>query len=40
MRVEHGRHVVFYRRKEYGIRIIRVLHQSMLPDKHLLGEKE
>jgi len=40
MRMEHGRHIVFYRRKEYGIRIVRVLHQSMLPDKHLLGEKE
>jgi toxin ParE1/3/4 len=40
MRIEHGRHVVFYRPKEYGVRVIRILHQSMLPDHHLLGEKE
>lgn len=40
MRMEHGRHVVFYRRREYGIRIIRALHQSMFPDKHLLGDGE
>jgi toxin ParE1/3/4 len=40
MRMEHGRHVVFYRPKEYGIRIIRILHQSMLPEYHLLDEKE
>jgi hypothetical protein len=31
---------VFYRRKEYGIRVIRVLHQSMLPDQHLLDDKD
>lgn len=36
MRFEHGRHVVFYRPKPYGIRIIRILHQSMLPDPNLL----
>jgi toxin ParE1/3/4 len=39
-RMEHGRHVVFYRQRDYGIRIIRVLHQSSLPDQHLLDEKE
>jgi len=39
-RMEHGRHVVFYRLRDYGIRIIRVLHQNMLPDRHLLGETE
>jgi len=38
LRMEHGRHVVFYRPKEYGIRVIRILHQGMLPDRHLLGE--
>jgi toxin ParE1/3/4 len=38
-RREHGRHVVFYRPKEYGIRVIRILHQDMLPDQHLLGEE-
>jgi toxin ParE1/3/4 len=40
MRMEYRRHVVFYRPKEYGIRVIRILHQGMLPDLHLLGEKE
>jgi toxin ParE1/3/4 len=40
MRMEHGRHVVFYRPKGYGIRVIRILHQSMLPEHHLLDEKE
>ena len=39
MRMEHGRHVAFYRPKEYGTRIIRILHQGMLPDPHLLGEE-
>jgi toxin ParE1/3/4 len=39
MRMEHGRHVVFYRPKEYGIRVIRILHQGMLPDLYLLGEE-
>ena len=40
MRMENGRHVVFYRQKVYGIRVIRILHQRMLPDKHVLDEKE
>lgn len=39
-RMEHGRHVVFYRQRDYGIRVIRILHQGMLPDRHLLGETE
>jgi toxin ParE1/3/4 len=39
-RLEHGRHVVFYRPKEYGIRVIRILHQGMLPDLNLLGGEE
>ncbi len=38
MRMEHGRHVLFYRTREYGVRIIRILHQGMLPDRHFLGE--
>lgn len=37
MRMEHGRHVVFYRLRPYGIRIIRILHQNMLPDSNLLN---
>lgn len=40
MRIEHGRHVVFYRIKESGIRVIRILHQNMLPDRLLQGEEE
>lgn len=29
------KHIVFYKKYKYGIRIIRVLHQSMEFDKHL-----
>jgi len=32
-----GRHVIYYRRTEYGIRVIRVLHERMLPELHLQG---
>jgi len=34
-RFSEGRHVIFYRRGSGGIEIIRVLHQSMLPRRHL-----
>jgi toxin ParE1/3/4 len=33
-RLEHGRHVVFYRRELSGIFVSRILHQRMLPDRH------
>jgi len=33
-----GRHVIYYRRTEYGIRVIRVLHERMLPELHLQGD--
>lgn len=33
-RMEHGRHVVFYRQETGGILVSRVLHQSMLPELH------
>jgi toxin ParE1/3/4 len=33
-RLEHGKHVVFYRQEFTGILVSRILHQSMLPDKH------
>ncbi len=33
--METARHTVFYRTTEGGILIIRVLHQSMLPNLHL-----
>jgi toxin ParE1/3/4 len=32
-RHEQGKHVVFYRLKQGGIRIVRVLHQQMVPAK-------
>jgi len=31
-RFEHEKHVVFYLLEQTGVRIVRVLHQSMLPD--------
>jgi len=30
-----GKHTIFYKKYSYGIRIIRVLHQSMYYHKHL-----
>ena len=38
-RFETGRHVVFYRRKPNGIFVVRILHQSILPDRQF-GEQE
>lgn len=35
-RIECNKHVVFYRQTKAGIRIIRVLHQRMLPNRHRL----
>ncbi len=32
-RFENGRHVLFYRRRSGGILVVRILHQSMLPDE-------
>jgi toxin ParE1/3/4 len=37
-RMEHGKHVVFYRQELTGIFISRILHQSMLPDEHDTGD--
>ena len=33
-RMEHGKHVIFYRREPTGILISRILHESMLPENH------
>jgi toxin ParE1/3/4 len=33
-RMEHGRHVVFYRKERGGILVSRILHQRMLPERH------
>lgn len=37
-RHEQGKHVVFYRLKTEGIRIVRVLHQQMVPGKSRFEE--
>jgi toxin ParE1/3/4 len=37
-RMEHGRHVVFYRIDVEGILVSRILHQRMLPDLHGIDE--
>jgi toxin ParE1/3/4 len=34
-RFDHGRHIVFYTKITGGIRIVRVLHVAMDPDRHL-----
>ena len=32
-RMEHGRHVVFYRKTAKGILVVRVLHRAMMPSR-------
>jgi toxin ParE1/3/4 len=39
-RAEHSRHVVFYRQDSSGILISRILHQRMLPEKHMADDEE
>ena len=39
-RIECGRHVVFYRLETGGILISRILHQSMLPQRHVMEDDE
>ena len=34
-RTEHRKHVVFYRPETGGIKISRILHQSMLPENYI-----
>jgi toxin ParE1/3/4 len=38
-RLEHGKHVVFYRRQLSGILVIRILHQRMLPESHAIEDE-
>jgi toxin ParE1/3/4 len=38
-RLEHGKHVLFYRQELGGILVSRILHQRMLPDKHDVGDQ-
>ncbi len=35
-RHDHGQHAIFYRPTEYGIFIIRILHQQMNVEQHLI----
>jgi toxin ParE1/3/4 len=39
-RFEKGRHVIFYRRNPSGILVVRILHQSMLPEPQFFEEAE
>ena len=39
-RMEHAHHVVFFRSKPYGVRIVRVLHERMLPARHNMDDPE
>ena len=34
-RAEYGKHVVFFRATRSGIRIVRILHQRMLPGRYV-----
>ena len=38
-RMECAQHTVFYRVEAEGILVSRILHQSMLPDKHALDDE-
>ena len=39
-RLQHARHVVFYRIEAGGILVSRILHQRMLPERQLIDEEE
>jgi toxin ParE1/3/4 len=39
-RLEHGKHVVFYRQEHGGVLISRILHQRMLPDRHAIDDQD
>ena len=34
-RMAQGSHVVFYRQRDHGVRVIRILHKHMLPERHV-----
>lgn len=38
-RMEHGRHVIFYRIEAAGILISRILHQRMLPNRQNIDDE-
>lgn len=39
-RHEHGKHVLFYRQERGGILVSRILHQRMLPDRHVIDDHD
>ena len=39
LRLEHGKHVVYYRQERAGILVSRILHQRMLPELHSIGDQ-
>ncbi len=39
-RMEHGKHVIFYRQQTEGILVTRILHQSMLPGRQPMADDE
>ena len=39
-RAEYVSHVVFFRRRDYGVRIVRILHERQLPERHSFQDDE
>ncbi len=40
-RMEHGKHIVFYRaQKTGGVIVVRILHQRMLPERQTIDDSE
>lgn len=39
-RIEVGKHVVFYRQDQEGIFVVRILHERMMPEHHVLDDEE
>jgi toxin ParE1/3/4 len=39
-RIEHERHVIFYRSDKAGVLITRILHQRILPENRAMDEQE
>ena len=39
-RMEHGRHVVFYREEGGGVLVCRILHQRMLPEIQAIDDED
>ena len=37
-RMEHGRHVVFYRQDAAGVLVSRILHERMVPRRHAMDD--